>query len=154
MKKSLMFASAIVAMAFAVSFSSCGTKGCMEVKDDKYNAEATIEDADACDMEGTVNKFVGTFTVVEDCSGAADTYSATIAKSQVADYAVVISNFFGTTLTVNAGVSSDKITIESQTVSGFTTNGSGTINGNVINMSYTVSGTTGSLTCTSTWTKQ
>ena len=88
------------------------------------------------------------------CSGAADTYSATITKSQVADYAVVISNFFGTSLTVNAGVSSDKITIEPQTVSGFTVNSSGTIAGNVINISYTVNGTTGSLTCTSTWTKQ
>lgn len=87
-----MFASAIVAMAFAVSFSSCGTKGCMEVNDDKYDSEATVADEAACDAAATDGKFVGnwTFTV----SGTTSTYSVNVTDA-TGDYTITANTDFG-----------------------------------------------------------
>jgi len=154
MKKSLMFASAVVAMAFAVSFSSCGTKGCMNINDDKYDAEATISDETACDAAATTAKFVSSYNVAEACGGNNDTYVGNIVASNSKDYAIVINNFYGTGLSVSADVSSDKVTIPNQVVSGITISGNGTLVSNVLTLNYTVSGIAGSQTCIATWTKQ
>lgn len=92
MKKSLMFASAVVAMAFAVSFTSCGTKGCMEAKDDKYNADATVDDPSACSAAETDAKFVGNWTFTITDGGG--TYAVNITDA-TADYAVTANSDLG-----------------------------------------------------------
>lgn len=117
MKKSLMFASAIVAMAFAVSFSSCGSKGCMNVNDDKYDSEATVSDETACDATATDAKFVGnwTFTI----NGTSNTYSVNVTDA-TEDYKITANSNLGLTgssgainpINVNLSVSQDEATAE------------------------------------------
>ena len=108
-----MFASAIVAMAFAVSFSSCGTKGCMEIKDDKYDAEATVSDETACDATATDAKFAGnwTFTV----SGTTSTYSVNVTDA-TEDYKITANTNLGlpgvTAVNVNLNVNAKEATAD------------------------------------------
>lgn len=92
MKKSLMFASAVVAMAFAVSFSSCGSKGCMNINDDKYDAEATVSDETACDPAATDAKFVGNWTFTID--GTNDTYAVNVTDA-TDDYKITANTDLG-----------------------------------------------------------
>lgn len=91
MKKNLLSVGAVALMAFAVSFSSCGTKGCLTTTDDNYNADATIDDPDACDAVATDAKFVGNWTF--QISGAG-TYSVNVTDAS-ADYSVTANTDFG-----------------------------------------------------------
>lgn len=109
-----MFASAVVAMAFAVSFSSCGSKGCMNVNDDKYDSEATVSDETACDATATDAKFAGnwTFTI----NGTSDTYSVNVTDA-TEDYKITANTNLGLSgginpVNVTMSVNQDEATAE------------------------------------------
>lgn len=91
MKKNLLSVGAVALMAFAISFSSCGTKGCLTTTDDNYNSEATIDDPAACDATATDNKFVGTWT-----APAVGNYTFVISDNS-ADYRVTAVTNLGLT---------------------------------------------------------
>lgn len=140
-----------------VSFNGCTKKkGCMTMTDDKYDATAEEADATMCDPDGTSNKFVGSYNVVETCGTGNDNYTITITKSSTGDYKILISNFFNTfgSTVVNADVSQSNVTIPSQTITGITVNGSGSMSGTTLNLSYTVSSSAGQTSCTAVCTKQ
>lgn len=106
-----MFASAVVAMAFAVSFSSCGSKGCMDINDDKYDAEATVSDETACDPAATDAKFVGNWTFTID--GTSDTYAVNVTDA-TEDYKITANTDLGlngvSAVNVSLTVSQDEAT--------------------------------------------
>jgi hypothetical protein len=140
-----------------VSFNGCAKKkGCMTQADDKYDATAEEADATKCDPEGTVNKFIGSYNVVETCGTGNDNYTITITKSSTGDYKILISNFFNTfgSTVINADVSQSNVTIPSQTIMGITVNGNGSISGTTLSLSYTVSSSAGQTSCTATCAKQ
>lgn len=64
----------------------------MNINDDKYDSEATIEDETACDAAATDGKFVGnwTFTV----SGTTSTYSVNVTDA-TGDYTITANTDFG-----------------------------------------------------------
>lgn len=109
-----MFASAVVAMAFAVSFSSCGSKGCMNINDDKYDAEATVSDETACDPAATDAKFVGNWTFTID--GTSDTYAVNVSDA-TKDYEITANTDLGlngvSAVNVSLTVSQDEATAAS-----------------------------------------
>ena len=102
-------------------------------------------------------KFVGTYSVLENCSvsGGVGPYSASITQSTSNVVNILLTNFgdFTDTITVTGSVNGTTLTIPSQTTVGYTISGNGTYNNGVINISYTVSGSNNE-TCTATWTKQ
>ncbi|MGQ3013709.1 MAG: hypothetical protein ACT6QS_08390 [Flavobacteriales bacterium] len=102
MKKNLLSVGAVALVAFAVSFSSCGTKGCLTTTDDNYNSEATIDDPEACDAMATDAKFVGNWTFQISGSG---TYAVSVTDAS-ADYSITANTDFGLN-----GVSPQNVTL-------------------------------------------
>ncbi len=102
-------------------------------------------------------QFLGTYSVIENCpSSGVDNYDITITSSSTTNAGVIISNFYGTNLTINASVVGSSLTIPQQTVTyqgvAVNLNGSGTINGLTLTLAYTItigsSGESCSMTCT------
>jgi hypothetical protein len=106
------------------------------------------------------DQFTGTWDVKENTTLKTDyTYTVTISKSDYDTTAVLIKNFYqiGSGTSVEGIVAGDKVTLPSQTVSGFTIKGYGIIsfNGNTINWSYSVDYNNGDIDeVTATYTKQ
>jgi hypothetical protein len=147
MKKSLLSFLAGAAI-FAVSLSSCTSDPC---KDVNCGTNGTcVEGTCSCDAgyEGTNcgtevrTKFLGTYTVAEDCSAsAASSYIATITADATSIQKVKITNFWGLfNGQVSATVEGNNISIARQAPDsdGYYVVGTGVIAGTVITWNYTV----------------
>jgi len=157
MKKNILnLALAAFVAVGTVAYTGCGKKGCTVEADDKFDADATESDPEACDPAATVAKFAGTYSVTETCTSGNDAYTITIAASGSSEYTILITNMYdaGSTFIVNATVDQNEITIANQTVVGVAVSGSGSINGNTLTVSYTVSVGGQSDTCSITAQKQ
>jgi hypothetical protein len=135
------FATAVLALGFVFSFTSCEEDLC---KDVTCGTNGTLTDngttctcACATGYEGSDcetlvrSKFLGSWGAVEDCSqSAATTYSVTITSSPSGTDRILLSNFWGAfTSAVIATVDGDRLTIASQEPDGdgYFVNGTGTI---------------------------
>jgi len=147
----------------AITYVSCNKDECKDVVCQNAGTCSNGVCSCATGYEGTncqtasAEKFVGTYSVVENCSvsGGVGPYTTTISQSSSNKVNVLLQNFgdFSATITVTGSVNGTTLTIASQTVSGYTVSGSGTYNNGVITITYTVSGTLNNETCTATWTK-
>lgn len=157
MKKNILnLALAAFVAVGTVAYTGCGKKGCTVEADDKFDADATESDPEACDPAATVAKFAGTFSATETCTSGNDAYTITIAASGSSEYTILITNMYnaGSTFIINASVDQNAMTIANQTVLGVAVSGSGTINGNSLTVTYTVSVGGNSDTCTINAQKQ
>ena len=100
------------------------------------------------------DKFLGTYSVVQDCSGQTNTYDMTIAASATSENEVTIQNLYALGKTLTATVSGDNLTISSQVVSNVTYSGSGPISGDVLTLDFTIGNGAASVTCTAVCTKK
>ena len=152
MKKARLILSASmlsIAAFSAVTFSSCS-------KDD--TCETGYERVDG-DCVPSSNKFIGSYSVKENCSesGEVGPYTAQITQSSTDKVKISLVNFgdFSATITINGTVDQNLLTIPQQTVSGYTIAGTtGTYNNGVITIAYSVTTATTDETCSATWTKQ
>lgn len=100
------------------------------------------------------DKFLGTYTMAQDCSGQTNSYEIIIEASATSEDAVVINNFFSNANNdLTATVSGDNITIPSQVVNSITFSGNGSIAGNILTLSYTLANGAASISCTGIATK-
>ncbi|MEZ4983237.1 MAG: hypothetical protein R2769_16945 [Saprospiraceae bacterium] len=113
---------------------------------------------DSCVLERA--KFVGTYTVSDDCSSSGTATYIVTAIAGASDNMVAISNFWNVfNNPVVATVDGDALTIANQDPDsdGFTVEGSGTYSNGTITMSYTITDTTVTPNdvdnCNSTWVK-
>jgi len=101
------------------------------------------------------DKFFGTYTVAQDCSGQTNTYEITVATSAVSEDAVVFNNFYNLGINgLNATVNGDNITIPSQVINAITFTGNGSISGNILTLNYTLANGAASVACTAICTKK
>ncbi len=101
------------------------------------------------------DKFLGTYSLAQDCSGQTNTYDITIEASAASEDAVVISNFYNkATNILTATVNGDNITIPSQVVTAVTFSGNGSISGNILTLNYTLANGAASVSCTAICTKK
>jgi hypothetical protein len=146
MKKIFNLFLAFTAFTAATSITSC-TKTC----DKGYEGSK-------CDTEVRA-KILNTYKVQESCSttGTA-TYNVTISKSGTDVTKVLVTPFAGyPAVTATVSVDGTTLTIESQTVAGFSYSGTGTITGDgaTLSVTYNISGAGGGAeSCTGTWSKQ
>ncbi len=108
-----------------------------------------VDDRDAFVGQWNVNE---TYTLVGGGSGT-DTYTITISKSSTTDNGIVITQFGGGNVAVNATVSGSALSIPNQTINSggdlWNISGSGNISGNTLIFTYYVlDGWTGSCTAT------
>ncbi len=154
----------MIALVIVMFFHSCTDDPCKDVVctngnclDGTCACETGFEGAD-CSTE-TRTKFIGTYTVTEDCSLSASTSYVVSIIPGTNTSEVLISNVWDAFVApVTATVNGNTISIATQEpdADGFTVQGSGTINGNIITMNYTVTdGSNGDQdNCTtSIWTK-
>ena len=147
----------------AITYTSCNKDKCKDVV--CSNGGTCLDGICTCKSgyEGTTcatvsaAKFVGTYSVVENCSvsGGVGPYTTTIVESTTNEVNILMNDFgdLTATITIVGSVNGTTLTIASQTVSGYTVSGSGTYNNGVITITYTIA-STNSETCTATWTKQ
>ena len=101
------------------------------------------------------DKFLGTYSVAQDCSGQANTYDITIAVSSASEDAVVINNFYNLGINgLNATVNGDNITIPSQVINNITFTGNGSISGTILTLNYTLANGAASVSCTGICTQK
>ncbi len=101
------------------------------------------------------DKFLGTYSLAQNCSGQTNTYDITIEASAAGENAVTINNFYSNVNNdLNATVSGDNITIPSQVVNNITFSGSGSISGNILTLNYTLANGAASVSCTGVCTKK
>ncbi len=141
------FATAVLALGFVFSFTSCEEDLCKDVTCVQGTAtESNGSCACVCDLgyEGTTcetlvrAKYLGSFNGNETCALGTDIYAVTIAAGS-GDLAVTITNLYGAGLITNGTVNSEGgITIPSQSFGTGTISGSVTRTGGVTTISFTI----------------
>ncbi len=107
------------------------------------------------DSELDREKFLGTYTVTEDCLSGPFAYNMSISASSDSDDIVLITNMYDYGDVLNATINRNQLTIPSQEHDGYTYQGSGSISGNTLTVDYTISaGTAESDECTAICTRQ
>ncbi len=108
-----------------------------------------------CETESR-DKFIGSYSVAEDCETGDYIYNITIMPSATNTDKVLLSNFYDLDLQILASINENIITINSQIVDGITISGEGSINdvANIVTLTYNVSADGEGDTCTATYTKQ
>lgn len=146
------------------TFTSCKKDPC---KDKTCNNGGTCDDGTclcAAGYEGEEcstqirSKFLSSYNVSESCPSGNFTYTISITTSSQGISQVLISNFGGYGVSVNATASGSSLNVPTQQVdisgNSATFSGSGQLSGNILTMTYTISGGGASETCTMTCTKQ
>lgn len=150
MKNLVIKLALVAATATAMVFTSCGDP-CKDVTcansgvcNDGDCTCTTGYEGKLCDTLSNA-KFLGTYSVVEDCSNsAADSYASTISAGTAANQ-IKISNFYNSyAAPIIATVSKNTLTIARQEPDGdkYFVVGSGTVSGKVITLKYVVTNET------------
>jgi len=141
----------LLAMA-AITLTSCKKEGCTNEQSENYDSEAKKDDGTCVPWR---NKFLGTYSAVENCTSGNGSYTLTVSESSAGAVNVIL-NIDG--ITISGTVSGNSITMPNQTVIitgfSFTFSGSGQLSGNILTLSYSISDSGFANSCTATCTKQ
>ena len=134
------------------TLNSCAKKGCTNPKSDNYNPDAKKDDGTCIPWR---DKFIGSYSSVDNCATAGSTYTLTITSSSVDEYKILISDG---TISFDGEItdkSSANIPNQTGNVDGYSYTISGSINisGNTVTMNYTFSSQGASVTCLATGNK-
>ena len=153
MKYTLSLFAYIFIFCFALStIAGCAKKACTNPKSDNYNADAKKDEGTCVPWR---DKFIGSYSSVDNCATAGSTYTLTITSSSVDEDKILISDG---TLSFDGevtGESTANIPNQTGNESGYsyTISGSLDISGNTITMNYTFSSQGASVTCLVTGNK-
>lgn len=150
----------VFALSCMMFFSSCEDL----CKDVECVQGECVEGDCVCDQgyEGTLcdtkmtDKFVGTYTVNENCDTGTYTYSTTITASSTTIDKIVVNNLYDSGDNLDATVDGSNATIASQTFNGLTYSGTGSMNTDATSLTLTYVVSDGSATdnCTAVLAKQ
>ena len=134
---------------FCLSLStttSCSKKGCTNPKSDNYNPDAKKDDGTCVPWR---NKFIGSFSSVDDCTTTGSIYTLTITNSSGDENKIIISDGTRSFEAEVTDESSANIPDQTGNTDDQTYNVSGSINisGNTLIMNYVFSSQGNTLTC-------
>jgi hypothetical protein len=117
--------------------SSCAKEGCTDSMANNYSSKAKNDDGSCSyDRDAVIGSYLANGTVNCDVSGSDSFSNATVSitASSTAKNKVVM-NLDGMLLTLT--VSGTSLTIDNQSISGFTYSGTGQLNGNILTLTMT-----------------
>lgn len=126
-------------------------EGCTDPKAENYDSNADKSNG-TCTYKR--DKYVGIYTVNENCNSGNFSYTLTIAESVTGTDAVVVRNLGGFNLDIKASVGTASKIFFSDTQNSITFSGEGDINGSTLTIIYTASQGTSLDNCTSIGIKQ
>ena len=125
-----------------ILLSSCKKEeGCTDPASENYDPEAKDDDGTCIPI---TEKFLGTYTVLEECSTDTYTYTMSITDSSSDGFTIVMANFGDFQQAVTATVDGKFLSIPDQTIINNSGNisimsGLGEINGNSLTLTYSYS---------------